>query len=433
MGVLLLIVPVVLETVLLIIRIHTKSGQIKARSVAHIVLAALFALLLLTHFIGWSFRYYALAAMFSLQALAGLVRLIRKKGEIKPFGSSRTIAKAIGKMALLFLVSLPALLFPEHGIIPPTGKYQVAAAAYTFTDESRVETYNPSNQNRRLNVEFWYPENAAGKYPLIVFSHGAMGIRTSNVSLYHELASNGYVVCAIDHTYHCLYTTLDDGHTVYINADYMRQLQQEDAKADKQQSFEYYQQWMKIRTGDINFVLDRILSTVGSENIDNVYGLIDETRIGVMGHSLGGSATLGIGRTRKDVGAAIALESPFLCDITGIRDGEFVFNDEPYPVPVLNVYSDSSWSNLSRWPQYVQNSRLLYQNSADAPYVHISGTGHFTLTDLALTSPLLTRMFNGFQTTADAEYCLKIINSVCLRFFDSYLKDKGSFAASEIY
>lgn len=70
--------------------------------------------------------------------------------------------------------------------------------------------------------------------------------------------------------------------------------------------------------------------------------LVDRTKIGVMGHSLGGSSALGIGRMRKDGSVIIALESLFMCDIKGVKNSEFVFTGEEYPIPVLNVYSDSS-------------------------------------------------------------------------------------------
>ena len=69
-----------------------------------------------------------------------------------------------------------------------------------------------------------------------------------------------------------------------------------------------------------------------------------------MGHSLGGSDALGIGRTRDDVGVVIALESPFLCGTVGVDSGEFVWNEETYPIPVLNIYSNSSWGHLDEWP-----------------------------------------------------------------------------------
>lgn len=78
---------------------------------------------------------------------------------------------------------------------------------------------------------------------------------------------------------------------------------------------------MELRTDDLNFVLDKIIEQAADTNKEmKVYSLIDKERIGAMGHSLGGSAALGIGRQRNDVAAVIALESPFLCDIQGVND-----------------------------------------------------------------------------------------------------------------
>ena len=433
MGIMLFLAAAVMETAFMVLHLITKSYKTNAKSVINIAMLPLFGLLPILSVIGWSFRYYVLASLLLVQALAGAVQLIRKEKKRKAYSARRAVLNAGGRTMLFFLAALPAILFPEHSIMKPSGNYQVASAVYTYTDTARMEAFAGTGQNRRMNVEFWYPETVEGTYPLIIFSHGGMSVRTSNESLYHELASNGYVVCAVDHTYHSLYTTFDDGRSLYIDMNYMQELQKEDARYDRQQSLEYYQKWMRLRTDDIQFVMDQIITQAGSNETGTVYGLVDASKIGVMGHSLGGSAALGIGRMREDVGAVIALESPFLCDITGVLDGEFVFKKDAYPVPVLNVYSDSAWSILDRRPQYAQNIRLLSKTHEDAFYVYLSGTGHFSLTDLALTSPAFTRMLNGFQASMDTEYCLKVVNSVCLQFFDCYLKEKGEFTAGGVY
>ncbi|OPZ86416.1 MAG: isoform II [Firmicutes bacterium ADurb.Bin419] len=211
-------------------------------------------------------------------------------------------------------------------------------------------------------------------------------------------------------------------NTVLMDKGYLQEIMREDAHSDKLQSSQYYQKWMKLRTDDIQFVLDTIIGTKKSNTTDTIYGLVDYSKIGVIGHSLGGSAALGIGRMRKDVGAVIALESPFLCDIKGVKDGEFVFEDANYPIPVLNVYTDSSWSHLSEWTQYLQNNRMLLSSQSFVHNYHIPGSGHLSITDLALASPVLTRVLNGHKTSIDAHHCLRIINRITLEFFDHYLK-----------
>lgn len=369
--------------------------------------------------------------------MIGAVTLIRKKEKKRAYKTVRVVLKALGMTALFFAATLPAIVFPQHEPLKTTGGYQVATVTHTYMDASRVEAYTDTGENRKLNVAFWYPEDydksSLHTCPLILFSHGATGIKSSNESLYNELASHGYVVCSIDHTYQCLYTTDENGHTAWIDMDFLREINAEDAKSDRQQSYAYYKKWMEIRTGDIDFVTDYILTEAKKIDAETVYRLINSKKIGMAGHSLGGSAVLGMGRIRDDVGAVIALESPFMYDIKGVKDGEFVWDDEGYPIPVLNVYSDSAWGHLGEWPQYAENYELLSGANATAFNVHISGAGHFTLTDLALTSPFLTRMLNGQKSTADAGYCLETINKVCLEFFDCYLKGQGEFTLGGTY
>jgi len=431
-GTSIVIIAFVIDVVFATVCIVTRSNQNQVRSFVRIGALATFVGFTLMGVIEWGIRWYALAALLIVWAALGAWTLIGKPAKKKAYTTTHTVANAIVVLLLVVIAVTPALIFPQHGLIATTGTYQVATVNYTYTDLSRIETFTATGESRKLNVELWYPQNAAGTYPLILFSHGATGIKSSNQSLFRELASHGYVVSSIDHPYHSLYTTSADGHTTWIDRGYLQELQAEDASADKQQSYADYQKWMKLRTDDINFVLDYTLAAAKKADGATVYKRIDPTKIGVMGHSLGGSAALGIGRLRDDVSAVIALESPFLTDIEGVEDGEFVWNDTPYPVPVLNVYG-AAWSHLGEWTQYAENDALLSPTPATAFNVYIRGIGHLTLTDLALTSPLLTRMLNGHASTTDAEYALKTINKVCLAFFDSYLKDQGSFTAAGTY
>lgn len=425
MGTLIFLTAVIGEIAFGFFCIITKSNQQKVRNIMRIAAFIVFVLFTVLAIIDWSFRYYTIAALLLLLAVKGVVELIRKKEEKKGYKAMRIVFKSIGMTTLIFTLTLPAIIFPQYKAMEATGEYKVATATYTYMDTNRVETYTDTGENRKLNVKLWYPDNAQGKYPLIVFSHGSFGIKSSNESLYNELASHGYVVCSIDHTYQCLYTIDLNKNIICMDKSYVKEVFGQDAHSRKQQSYEYFQKWMKIRTDDMNFVIDYILAEAENKEADKVYKLVDATKIGVMGHSLGGSAALGIGRMREDVSGVVALESPFMCDIEGVKDDQFVFTDKAYPVPLLNVYSDDSWSHLGQWPQYAENYALLANTNATAFNVHIEGVGHLTLTDLALTSPFLTRMLNGHKSTTDTEYCLKVINKVCLEFFDCYLKGKN--------
>ena len=327
-------------------------------------------------------------------------------------------------LVLILLVATPLVLFPPHQPLPATGPHAVTTARHTYADESRVERFSDKEENRRVNVAFWYPQVAprGETFPLVVFSHGGLGTETSNESLFLELASHGYVVASIGHPYHTLRTEDESGRATFVNMDYVRGLQQEDAKRDKEQSFRYYQTWMETRMGDIDLAIDAILNNA-SNNADGVYSLVDVGRIGVMGHSLGGSAALAMPRQRDDIDAVIALEAPFLYDIIGVEKGEFSWLDAAYPAPVLNIYSDSSWSHLAEWPQYARNHELLASASPTVVSLHLPGAGHFSLTDLALASPLLVQLLEGTSTAVDHTAYLQAVNQACLDFFDRYLKN----------
>lgn len=327
-------------------------------------------------------------------------------------------------LPILGIVILLFMLFPPYQLLASDGPFQVGTERYTYTDPQRAEPYSQTGANRQVNVACWFPEipGANQIFPLVVFSHGGLGTESSNASLYQELASHGYVVCSIGHPYHAFWTKSEDGRVTFVNLDYFGELQREDAKTDKEASYRYYQKWMEIRTADINFVLDTIL-TKAANGENGVYALVDRARIGVMGHSLGGSAALAIPRQRKDVAAVIALESPFLYDIVGVENGEFIWLDEQYPIPVLNIYSDSSWSHLSEWPQYARNAALLSNAPETASSLYLPGRGHFSLTDLSLASPILTKALEGGQANRDAAGYLRDVNQACLEFFDRFLKD----------
>ena len=432
MGLYIFLTLAVAETIFAAYCLITKCYQQKVKSLLRIAVFAVFTLIIISPIIDWSSRYYSLAVLLLLLAITGLAALIRNKEGKRPYKVSWLVFKGIGMTLLILLFTLPSIIFPQHGAVKATGEFEVQTASYSYTDTNRIETYTDGYENRKLNVEMWFPETAEGEYPLIVFSHGAFGMKISNLSLYHELASHGYVVCSIDHSYQCLYTKGADGHTVWMDQGYMKEISAENAYINKQQSYELYQKWMSIRTGDINFVIDSILAESKKNDADTAYKLVDTTKIGAMGHSLGGSAALGIGRLRDDVSAVIALEAPFMCDIQGVEDGEFVFTDATYPVPVLNVYSDQGWGLLSTAPQYAKNYALLPSDMTDAFNLHISGVGHLSLTDLALESPILTRMLNGKKSTTDSLTCLKTINKVCLDFFDHYLKGDHKFVLNQI-
>ncbi len=338
-----------------------------------------------------------------------------------------TIAGSFLVLSLLCIALVASLVFPKVQPAATTGEHSVAVTQVTLTDKNRLDKFSKDKKNRQVNVSYWYPSDVkdGSRFPLIVFSHGGLATEKSNETLFRELASHGYIVASLGHPHHTLWTKDTAGQTTFVSATYFQELQRENARQDKQQSFSYYQKWLEDRTGDINFVLDAVLKMALSQT-PGVYSLIDANRLGVMGHSLGGSAALAVPRQRRDISAVIALEAPFLYDITGVEGNKFLWRNEPYPIPVLNIYSDSSWAHLSDWPQYAENAALLSIGPSNkAANLYLPGGGHFSLTDLSLVSPLLTNLLEGKPANPDRSGYLQKVNQACLDFFDQTLKGKN--------
>ncbi len=375
----------------------------------------------------WSFRWIPLVIVLSVLSISSLIGLfIRPKD--KPFRRGRAVLVGIGGTLLFGAVLLPAILFPQYEHPEITGQYGVETAQYTYVDGSREEAYSPAGENREVNVAFWYPEVAQGKFPLVVFSHGFCGVKNSNESAFMELASHGYVVCSIDHPYHSFFTVNDQEKVTVVDAGYMGEYA---ALSDnKEENLKLFQKWMDIRVTDINFAIDTVLAGLGG-----VYDLVDHSQIGVFGHSLGGAAAMGVPRVRSDIDAVINIDAPMMCELTGVENDSYTVNPEPYPTPLLHIYSQYLYENgiLMDDEEYFEN-RLVSATAPASYEVVFRGAQHMSLTDLALVSPILANALDsGRRTEIDQLYCLETMNRIILEFFDCYLKDTGSFRSAGTY
>ncbi|MCB0189705.1 MAG: dienelactone hydrolase family protein, partial [Caldilineaceae bacterium] len=230
------------------------------------------------------------------------------------------------------------------------------------------------------NVKFWFPQEAAGTYPLVLFSHGTGGIKASNTSTFMELASNGYVVCSIDHPYHSLFTTGDDGKLVRIDPGYWQEyLDVVNQHVDAATRYQLTQQWLALRTADMNFVLDTILAQVKNNSAAAVYSLIDPTKIGLMGHSIGGAESAQVARERNDIDAVVNLDGDLLGEYVDFVNGQEVLNEQPYPVPILNIYTDDLQQQLNMIPNAadVVAAEHVLTTAPHGYHVYLPGTNHF--------------------------------------------------------
>ena len=131
----------------------------------------------------------------------------------------------------------------------------------------------------------------AGRFPVVVFSHGFGGHRRQSTFLCSHLASHGYVVASCDHT----------GNTML---DVMRMaMAQRSGNAATMDAREILPNFIALRPADARFTLDRVLDGAAGGLADHV----DATRVGMTGHSFGGWTTLMMIRHDARVRAALPL------------------------------------------------------------------------------------------------------------------------------
>jgi len=438
MGKVIIIITLIFEIVFMTYCIKTKDNQKEVRNWIRVSSFVIFMGLTITPLINWSFRWYLLGANLLVFFIMGVVRLFTNKFGKKPYKKWRIVSKGMAIFLLFIFVTMPAIIFPQYKDPIITGKYKIGQASYTFIDTNRIETFNNTGENRKLNIEFWYPEEAKGKYPLIIFSHGAFGVKMSNTSTFMELASNGYVVCSIDHPYHAAGTIDDNGKLTIGSNEFV----QEVVAANKdfyssEEQLKIYKKWMDLRTGDINFIIETIFQNT-KYNTDKVYELIDTNKIGLMGHSLGGAASVELGRERDDIGGVINLDGTMLGEYKANGDGEPTIKEEPYHIPLLNFYSEYVINEIVDKPEYVYPNKYISSISPQAFEVCIKGSNHMSYTDLPLFSPFLAKQLSGIsggstKANVDEYYCIETMNSLVLDFFNCYLKEEGTFSANEFY
>ena len=265
-----------------------------------------------------------------------------------------------------------------------------------------------------------------------------------------ELASNGYVVVALDHPHHAFFTKDTDGSTVIVNRDFMNTAMTLGSITDAQEKYKIYTQWMALRTADMGFVLDKLKTAaqagepgenwfVSGEDIDairSVLAMTDISKIGVMGHSMGGATAVAIGRERSDVSAVIDIDGTMLSEYTGVDDEKLEVRNESYNVPILEFVN---WDSYSMLPEYrkegiIYPNEVLIRDAVKGYSVTIRDTRHMDFTDLPLLSPTLAGLLGEMGTgERSTEETMMIVNRLVLEFFNCYLKGEGTFSAQEVY
>ncbi len=273
------------------------------------------------------------------------------------------------------------------------------------------------------------PVGGGKQFPLLLFNHGLQMFPAQNTHLMEHLASNGYVIVSIAHPYECLRVNLPEQGTVipeFITS--LEKLREamvwiekasapiEEVKAnlasigDKEKRSALVLEAIRDAstnhivaewTADNLSVLDHLFSSAIPDF--PFLSLVDSTKIGIMGMSIGGATAGQLCKTDPRIKAGLSID--------GIQYGTML--QDSMPVPFLVISSDDGFG----FSDFVE-----LRSKDDFFEYHIVGTRHSDFTDLALVWPIL-KMY-GQSGEIPPEHLLPMIDRAVLNFWDHYLKQK---------
>lgn len=373
---------------------------------------------------------------------------IKKLFKHNPNQPKRRVYAAMGRvfglMVLAICIMFPTIVLPFYSLPEPTGSFNVGTVVSDFTDENRVETFSEeAGKLRKIAVQFWYPTDRTGSellydissapvsasqqsYPVLIFSHGAFGMRMSNASTFRELASHGYIVASVDHTYHSFYTAFANGENVIVNTEFINSaMNAQSGKLSLDEEFRVSHEWLDLRTADIELVIDCLKAGALEGSSELLNGHMDLTKIGLFGHSLGGATAAQVARERDEVIAAIVIDGTMIGDIAGIGSyNKEIITNESFTKPLMLMNNSSFLQQEAKDTSYLPNINAFLHTTAAAYSLTIKNSGHLNFTDLPRISPFLSGILG--VGTVDSYECIKIMNDYSLAFFDKHVKGQSS-------
>ena len=216
---------------------------------------------------------------------------------------------------------------------------------------------------------------AAGRFPVVLFSPGNLGVRRQNTAWATELASHGHVVVALDHPFDSAVQVSRSGESTRSLVRASGDDAQDDADADEQ---------VRVRARQLSSALDELTRRDAGDEL--LGGHLDLQRVAAAGHSLGGAAALRVAADDQRVDAAI--------DVDGLP------RTDPRPtVPVLVLVAGRGTGDPENDAEYARRVQAVVAGSPGGSVVTVPGAAHLTFTDGPLFLPPVPSLVGSLGRT----------------------------------
>ncbi|MQS10922.1 esterase [Streptomyces kaniharaensis] len=320
----------------------------------------------------------------------------------------------------------------------PTGPYSVGTTALHLTDEGRDDPWKPG-RHRELMISLWYPtarpatgadrarymEPAAaehfgsgegvglvnygaepgrtdwaavrgharadapalpgGKRPVVLYSPGLGDPRTWGTALVEDLASRGYVVVTVDHTYEASEVAFPNGDLATSVLPGMIGQPGLDIGAVLRKS-------LQTRVDDTRFVLDQLTGLRRDPHLPaGLAASLDLDRIGMVGHSAGGFTAVQTMHDDPRIKAGINLDGQLHFPGPDGQTGVFLPSvaqdglDRPFLLMGTQSPDSGDYHHQPGWDALWQHSTGWHAD------VTLTGSRHGSYTDAQSLLPQLAR------------------------------------------
>ncbi|MGD0065323.1 MAG: alpha/beta hydrolase [Streptosporangiaceae bacterium] len=326
-------------------------------------------------------------------------------------------------------------------LLEPTGPCPVGTTSLWLTDVSRPDPWAAGVSARELMVSLWYPAAQSGglraRYmtpaesglqlasrgitgvpqdvlstvrssavsdaaptgrhralPLVVLSPGFTNSRSVLTALAEDLASHGYAVAGIEHTYESFATAFPDGRVTTCLA-----------RETRRRGTGFWEKVVAGRAADVRFVLNEL---TGTHQAWPGAALIDPSRIAMAGHSIGGAAAIAAMLADSRIRAGIDMDGATAAPIP----------DEGLSRPFLFLgkqsnYTPGSGGAVTTWER---DWKLL---AGWKRWLLVAGAVHASFTDLGL---LADQIGIDIGAALPGSRSLDITRAYVRAFFDQHLQ-----------